>query len=97
MSHKLCKISCIVGRKNNLAKAEKMQSIQYQTVNYIISKEADCLFIDHPTQQFHSLPLGGADTDKLNSSAELVCILFSLSHLTAMHGSKGGVSINFEA
>ena len=46
--------------------------------------------IDHPTQNFHSSPPGGRDTDKQNSSAKLAQVCLSLGHLTANHGTKIG-------
>ena len=39
--------------------------------------------IDHPTQNPPELPLGGTDTDKQNSSAQLACVCLSLGHLAA--------------
>ena len=47
--------------------------------------------IDHLTQKFHLSPLGGADTERQNSSAPIAFVCLSLSHLTAIDGTKGGV------
>ena len=48
------------------------------------------LEIDHPIQKLHSSPLGVADADKQNSSAQLTCVCLSLSHLTDIHVSNCG-------
>ena len=42
--------------------------------------------LDHLTQTFLSLPPGGTDTGKQNSSAQMAYICLSLSHLTAIGG-----------
>ena len=34
--------------------------------------------IDHPTHNFPELPVGGADTDKQNSSSRLACVYLKL-------------------
>ena len=47
------------------------------------------MIVDHPIQNFHSLPPGGADTDKQNSSDQIACVCLSLSHLMAIHRMKG--------
>jgi len=46
---------------------------------------------DHPAQKFHSSPLGGKNTDKQSSSAQLACLCLILSHLTTINGTKGGI------
>ena len=45
--------------------------------------------IDHPNQNFYSLPPGGADTDKQNSSIQLDCACLGRGHLTAINGTTG--------
>ena len=37
--------------------------------------------IDHPTHNYSESPLGGTDTDKQNSSAQLACVCLSPVHL----------------
>ena len=51
--------------------------------------------LDHPTQNFHSSPPGGTDTDKQNRSTQLAYVCLSLSHLAAINKTKGGVTYNF--
>ena len=57
-----------------------MRTNRVSTVLYFIR-------INQSTQKFQSSPLGDADTD---SSAQFVSICLSLSHLTAIYGTKGG-------
>ena len=45
--------------------------------------------INHHNENF-SLPPGGGDTDKQNSTVQLACVYLSLCHLTANHRTKGG-------
>ena len=40
--------------------------------------------IDQPTQNNPESPLGGTDTDKKISSAQLACVFVSLGHLAAI-------------
>ena len=50
-------------------------------------------YIDYPTQEFHSSPLGGIDKDKQNSSALLVGVCLNLGQLMAINGTKGGLGV----
>ena len=54
-------------------------------------RESYTYAIDHLTQNFYSLPAGGRDKDKQNSSAQLFCVFLSLSHLTAIYWISGEV------
>ena len=47
--------------------------------------------IDHPTQKFHYSPQGVTDTDKQNNSAQLAYVFLSMSHLTVINETRGGV------
>ena len=54
-----------------------------------LKSRAGILTIEHPNHKFQSSPLGGTDTDKQSSSAQLACVC--LSHLKAINGTKGGL------
>ena len=52
--------------------------------------------IDHPTHNYSESPLGGTDTDKQNSSAQLACVCLSLCHLVGFIELKVRLSIRCE-